>query len=51
MASLSGTPFFVMALSMLKLASLALARMPSRPGEFHPEPLSRVGLRRGPGFE
>ena len=24
---------------------------PSRPGEFHPEPLSRVGSRRGPGFE
>jgi len=23
---------------------------PSRPGEFHPEPLSRVGSRRGPGF-
>src|ERR1700730_403375 len=25
--------------------------MPSRPGEFHPEPLSRVESRRGPGFE
>jgi trehalose 6-phosphate synthase len=24
---------------------------PSRPGEFHPEPLSRVESRRGPGFE
>jgi hypothetical protein len=25
--------------------------LPSRPGEFHPEPLSRVESRRGPGFE
>src|SRR6202048_4546472 len=24
---------------------------PSRPGEFHPEPLSRVESRRGPGFD
>src|SRR3984893_17945163 len=28
-----------------------LTKMPSRPGELHPEPLSRVESRRGPGFE
>ena len=26
-------------------------KRPSRPGEFHPESLSRVESRRGPGFE